>query len=324
MKITRVNNKAADLLAISTGEGRLDFVTHIEERFNVRYKGDLRSVLKSRAVSFDIERAETENAKPLILEARSSVVKNPLRQISSVVMVLNDVTGVRNEERLKQNFLGLISHKLQTPVTVITGQLSILGEGILGELTDKQRKVITGALEESYRLSDLLNQLLGFVTIYGSKLEPSGESVRIKDYFRESADSLIKSPGGRKADLKIDCPDGALTRVNKTYFGLIIKTLVNNALKFNDKGIIKIVVGVRKKRDKVEISVSDNGPGIPPEEKEKVFGKFYQIEKYFTGNVEGAGLGLPLVRHLVTAYGGEIDLRSEIGEGSTFIFSLPS
>ena len=105
---------------------------------------------------------------------------------------------------------------------------------------------------------------------------------------------------------------------------MIMRNLVENAIKFNNKEVIKIAISVKKLAQELEISIHDNGRGIPAEDQGKIFEKFYQIEKFFTGNVEGAGLGLALVKRLVSAYRGQIDLKSEIGKGATFTITLPA
>ncbi|MCX5713019.1 MAG: ATP-binding protein, partial [Candidatus Omnitrophica bacterium] len=136
---------------------------------------------------------------------------------------------------------------------------------------------------------------------------------------------VIERVNNRKIELSTDYPDKPFVfRAHKPSLEIIVKNLIENAIKFNDKEIFKIAVGVKQIAQRVEISISDNGRGIPPEDKERIFEAFYQIEKDFTGNTGGAGLGLPLVKRLVRACGGEIDMRSEIGEGTTFIIKLPN
>jgi len=104
----------------------------------------------------------------------------------------------------------------------------------------------------------------------------------------------------------------------------VIENLVENAIKFNDKKVKKVRISGRSVDDKfIQMEISDNGPGVPSEEQEKIFQKFYQVEEYFTGKVEGIGLGLPLAKRLVEAHGGRIWIESKLGEGSTFYFTLP-
>jgi signal transduction histidine kinase len=128
---------------------------------------------------------------------------------------------------------------------------------------------------------------------------------------------------GKRVETALDCPDETVAlKMNSGHLDLIFNNLVENAIKFGDKDPVRVNVAVRKNAQRVEVSVSDNGRGIPPEETDKVFEKFYQIEKYFTGSVEGAGLGLAIVRRLVSAYGGSVRLSSRLGAGSTFTMTF--
>jgi signal transduction histidine kinase len=105
---------------------------------------------------------------------------------------------------------------------------------------------------------------------------------------------------------------------------VVLDNLVENAVKFNSGEEPKVELFARRHvGDWVEIAVRDNGPGIPAEHQQKVFEKFYQVEKYYTGKVSGAGLGLPLARRIVESLGGKIWVESRLGEGSTFTFTAP-
>jgi signal transduction histidine kinase len=107
-------------------------------------------------------------------------------------------------------------------------------------------------------------------------------------------------------------------------FREILKGLIENAAKFNSKAQRSVMIFAQKVGDQVTISIKDDGRGIPAEEFEKIFQKFYQIEESFTGQVEGAGLGLALVKRLVEAHGGSIHIESKIGEGSIFSVTIPA
>ncbi|GBE04629.1 sensor histidine kinase YycG [bacterium BMS3Abin10] len=150
------------------------------------------------------------------------------------------------------------------------------------------------------------------------------ESIELQSYLSTLINSIVERAKNKRIELNIDFQNKDVkVHINKSYFNLIIENLIENAIKFNDKEIARINVQVGKMPGKIQISVSDNGRGIPPEEREKIFEKFYQIEKYFTGSVEGVGLGLALVKRLINTHGGEIRLESEIGKGSRFTFTLP-
>jgi signal transduction histidine kinase len=276
--------------------------------------------------TFDIVRQESEKAKALYLEANLDAVKNPAGELSSIVFTLRDVTEARREEFLKQDFLGLISHKLRTPLTVITQSASIIQkENICGSLNDKQKKYIESILRQSCLLTNLIDGLLKFTELNTMKLDLQKEEIVLCDYLPLLVNPMIEGIKDKKIELKIDCPDKCYRiRMNKSHLDMIMRNLVENAIKFNNKEVIKIAISVKKSAQELEISIYDNGCGIPAEDQGKIFEKFYQIEKFFTGNVEGAGLGLALVKRLVSAYRGQIELKSEIGKGATFTITLPA
>ena len=137
---------------------------------------------------------------------------------------------------------------------------------------------------------------------------------------------MVKIEKNKKIELNIDCPDSTTkVDINTIYFDHIIGNLFENAVKFNNNDTVKIDIKISNPKDGfVTVSFSDNGIGIPAEDYEKVFDKFYQVEKNFTGQVEGAGLGLPLVRMAIESAGGQINVTSELEKGTTFEFTLPT
>ena len=241
-------------------------------------------------------------------------------------MTMRDVTDARTEELMKQDFLSLMSHKLRTPLSVITQSASILlKETVYGSLNEKQKKYIESVLRQSRLLINLIDELLKFTELNTMKLDLQKEEIVLCDYLPLLVNPMIEAVKDKKIELKIDCPDqGYRVRMNKSHLDMIVRNLVENAIKFNDKEVIKIAISVKKSAQELELSIYDNGRGIPAEDQGKIFEKFYQIEKFFTGNVEGAGLGLALVKRLLSAYGGQIDLKSEIGKGATFTVTVPA
>ena len=324
-KIAAINPSAQKYLNIAEPE-TIHLVDFIFMNYSVSIpKEEMIDVSRSHK-TLDVIREETEQFKALYLEASLDVLKDTREKVSNIVMTIRDVTDARTEELMKQDFLSLMSHKLRTPLTVITQSASILQKGnICGPLNDKQKKYIESVLRQSLLLTNLIDGLLKFTELNTMKLDLQREGIVLCDYLPLLVNPLIEGIKDKKIELKMDCPDkGYLIRINKSHMDLIMRNLVENAIKFNDKEFIKISISVKKSVQDLEISICDNGRGIPAEDQGKIFEKFFQIEKFFTGNVAGAGLGLALVKRLVSAYGGQIDLKSEIGKGATFIVTLPA
>jgi len=323
-KIAAINSSARKYLNISEPE-TINLVDFIFINYSASIpKEEMIDVSRSHK-TLDVIREETEQFKALYLETSLDVLKDTQEKVSNIIMTIRDVTDARTEELMKQDFLSLMSHKLRTPLTVITQSASILQkENICGPLNDKQKKYIGSVLKQSGLLTNLIDGLLKFTELNTMKLDLQKEEIVLCDYLPLLVHPMIEGIKNKKIELKIDCPDKCMIRINKSHMDMLIRNLVENAIRFNDKEVIKISITVKKSAQEVKISISDNGFGIPAEDQGKIFEKFYQIEKFFTGNVEGAGLGLALVKRLVSIYGGQIDLESEIGKGATFTFTLPA
>ncbi len=322
--IKDINNSAQKYLNMSEpGSANLSEV--IFKLYSVSIAKEEISDFSIPHMTFELIREETEQFKALYLAANLDILKNPAGEISSIVLTLRDVTEMRKEELMKQDFLSLISHKLATPIGAISGSAALFKNGTLGPLNEEQGKFMNSILEKAHSLESLLDKLLGFVTIERKKIDSLKEPIELQSYLPALLNPIVEKKNGKKIKLDINCQgDDMKVYINKGHLDLIIKNLIENAIKFNDKDFKEIIVSAENLAEKIKISVSDNGPGIPSEEKDKIFQKFYQIEKYFTGNVEGVGLGLALVKCLVTAYGGQIGIESEIGKGSKFTFTIPN
>lgn len=274
--------------------------------------------LSQERLSFDLVRPASENNKALYLQVNRELFRMD-KQVVSIIFSLQDVTEKRKEEILKQDFLGVISHKLRTPVAFIKQSSSYLKSGKLGELSEKQKPFVNGIADEAEKLDNMISNLLNFVAISDKNISASKEEVRLSEAIPKIMKPLIDSVKNKPVDFELDCPDKGLSvNMSGSYFNLVIENLMENSIKFNDKSRISVRISVKKEGGLVLLSFSDNGSGIPAEEQERIFAEFYQPEKYFTGNVAGAGLGLSLVKKIMSASGGAVNLSSEIGKGSTF------
>jgi signal transduction histidine kinase len=240
--------------------------------------------------------------------------------------ILADVTAQRLEERMARNFLSLISHKFKTPLASINGFAQILkDESNSKNLPDMVKKSSETIYGQGQKLNGLVESLLDFVTI-DSLDACSLEKIEFdaSDFLGEIAEDAR----GRFKDvpglvIKIAAPEPVKVKADRKVFAAAVKSLIDNAVKFN-KGKDKLVILSTQSRDGYAlVSVGDNGPGIPGEELENIFHRFYQVEASFTGQVEGWGLGLALVKKIAEVHGGRVFARSQLQKGSAFTIALP-
>jgi signal transduction histidine kinase len=317
------NPHAFELLEIDPARIPDDLVAHLTGRFKVHFQGELAAALRSGQLSFELEREATEKFKELILEVRSSVVRPPEGEGQSLVLTLRDVTAKRALDRMEWSFMDVISHKLRSPLTGIIGQGAVLRAGYKGKLTAEQQTAIEIVYDQALKLSGLIDKILKFNQLTAEPLGRPKEELALARALGEIGGAAAKEINGKKIELKIDSENISL-RMHRKYFELVLNNLIENAIKFNDRDPVKIDISASKTPAGITLSLKDNGRGIPPEELENIFKGFFQVEKYFTGSVEGLGLGLALVKRIVGAHGGKISVKSALGQGTEFIIELPA
>ncbi|MBI4055107.1 MAG: GAF domain-containing protein [Elusimicrobia bacterium] len=279
--------------------------------------------MSGRQLGFECVR---EKPKGFVLAGRAGrLPPRPPREVSQGwILVFRDVTEERRQERLKQDFLSLISHKLKTPLVSILGYTPLLLEGE-SQLNAFQRKAVGAVHRQGIKLSRLVEKLLDFVLMES----PSGLTLN-PSLFRcqELVEGALKSLRGDWQDLQVAIevlPEVQSLQVfgDRTLLGEMVEQLLENAVKFNPKEKKRVWIGGRQVPGGLELFVRDDGSGVPSEEHSKIFEKFYQSEEYFTGQVEGWGLGLTLAQKIAEEHGGRVTLQSQMGQGSTFSVFLP-
>ena len=240
------------------------------------------------------------------------------------LVILRDMTEEKRGEKLKRNFLSLVSHKLRTPLTVIVGYGPMLMTKI-DQMGDFEKKAVKAICEQGEQLNGLVDKLLRFTIVESETLTRNPELKKVEGLMKEAVNSGVTNIEGQTVELKIDSSLSSLPDVfvDGPLTVEVFKNLLENAVKFNDKKKKEIRVSAVRKNGAVQVTIADNGVGIPGEEKEKVFQKFYQIENSFTGQVPGAGLGLALCKKVVEAMGGSIELDSELGKGTRVRITFP-
>jgi len=222
----------------------------------------------------------------------------------------------------KANFLAVMSHELRTPLTAILGYAELLADGIVGDVNAQQRDQLLRIRASGDHLLSLIEEILSF-----SRLEAGQEAVRVEPTelgtLVEGTRVLIEPLIARKKlRYEVSLPAGpTVVSTDAAKVRQILVNLLANAVKFTDSGTVGLAV--RMDGTDAVFSVSDTGIGIPADHLEHIFEPFWQVEQSMTRRVSGTGLGLSVARQLADMLGGEIDVRSTLGEGSTFTVTLP-
>jgi signal transduction histidine kinase len=223
--------------------------------------------------------------------------------------------------RMKQELVGMLTHDLRTPLTFIQGCLDMMTQGRLGELNDRGRKLIKLANRNSFFMMGLINDLLDSQKIQSHMMSIESEEVCIAELFEQVR--LTVADWVEEHGIKIEIEDSDLfVKGDQEKLCRVLLNLVSNAVKYSKDGDT-IALGARELKGQVEVTVADQGPGIPKEMLKAVFDRFQQVSTDGQAR-KGSGLGLSICQDLVSLHGGKIWVTSERGMGSTFHFTLPA
>jgi signal transduction histidine kinase len=225
--------------------------------------------------------------------------------------------------KAKSEFLANMSHELRTPLNAVIGFSEALSERMFGELNDKQAEYVEDIHASGHHLLSLINDILDLAKIEAGRMELELGRFDIVGPLT-AALTLVKeraARGGVALESEIDADVDSIVGDERKFKQILIN-LLTNAIKFTpESGTVRLSVGSGDA--KVVIAVSDTGVGIADDDQEAIFEEFRQVGSDYDRVAEGTGLGLPLARRFVEMHGGQIDVTSELGKGSTFTFWLP-
>ena len=242
------------------------------------------------------------------------------RALSGIILLLRDVTRLKEVERLKSEFVMAASHELRTPITSLSMSIDLLQEHVASTLAAQDRELLQAAHEEVHRLTTLVNNLLDLYKLEAGKIELELEIFPISTIF-EQIKSVFKNQASIK-EISLVCNESEQlppVRADANKIAWVLSNLISNALRYANKGG-KITLAAQKIGTQIHMSVSDDGPGIPVSYQTKIFQKFVQIKGRQSG---GSGLGLAICKEIIRAHCGAIWVDSEPGKGSIFTFTLP-
>ncbi len=259
----------------------------------------------------------------LYLEVRTTGVSDYKGSFAGMLTVIKDVTAEQKSDQMKNRYLSIVSHELRTPLTGIKTFATMLGKGVLGELPEKQQRVVESIREQSLRLEHEIDKLISLGRIESGDFALDLEVFPIIELLDQILlpFEAVAEDRGIELDRNI-AQTHELVHADRDDLRRAIQALVENALKFTNEGG-RVVVSLTEQDDLVEISVRDDGPGIDSKYQKRIFEKFFQIENPLTRQHGGAGLGLSVAKGVAEAHGGELDFESELGKGSEFRVWLP-
>jgi two-component system, OmpR family, phosphate regulon sensor histidine kinase PhoR len=239
------------------------------------------------------------------------------------VMVLHDVTALRQLERVRTEFVANVSHELRTPLTAIQGYLETLLSGALEE-RENARRFLEIVLRHSERLGRLLNDLTDLSNIELGKVTLRREPVRLDEVVASVLAIIGPRAAGSRVTVSADIPAGLpIVSADRDRLAQILINLVDNAVKYTPSGG-SVTVTAREREGAIEVAIADTGIGIPPADLPRITERFYRVDKARSRELGGTGLGLAIVKHLVVAHGGDLHIESEQERGTTVRFTLPS
>ena len=246
-----------------------------------------------------------------------------LRKSPGAVILLNNITLLRKLENMRTDFVANVSHELRTPIASIQGSVETLLDGAKDE-PENLDKFLNIISKHSQRLGNIIADLLWLSRI---EQDSASDGIEFKllpvNSIIEGAVELCEHSAIQKSiQININLTKPVYIRVNARLLEQAIVNLVDNAIKYSHNGS-KIDVSLEISQGFIELHIADNGPGIESQHLERIFERFYRVDKARSRLLGGTGLGLALVKHIAQAHGGNVKVESLIGQGSTFTISLP-
>ncbi|MET1256409.1 PAS domain S-box protein [Aliikangiella maris] len=240
------------------------------------------------------------------------------------VGLLRDISERKRIDKMKTEFVSIVSHELRTPLTSISGALGLVNGGALGEVPEGIKNILTIAQNNSLRLTYLINDLLDMEKLVAGKMHFDMQHFLLKALLENAVEA--NQPYGAKKNISLvispTVPD-VLISVDNNRFMQILSNLLSNAVKFSPQNNL-VTIDAMQISNRVKITVSDNGPGIPKEFYPRIFKKFAQADSSDSRKKDGTGLGLAITKALVERMNGSIGFESTEGKGTSFYFVLPT
>jgi two-component system, OmpR family, phosphate regulon sensor histidine kinase PhoR len=258
------------------------------------------------------------NAEEIVLDKHllslQKVIKKMFKKTKS------DIEYLQRLQKMRSQFLANVSHELRTPIFTIQGYIETLLHGAIND-PKVNLQFLKKANQHTINLSNLLNDLIDISMIESGEMRMSFGYFKVKDFFLPILQELKPLAEAKKIELKMNNIDGELSLFgDRDKLKQVMVNLIQNSIKYTEKGMVEILVEEEPRFGK--IIVRDTGIGIPEKDLDRIFERFYRVDKARSRAVGGTGLGLAIVKHIVEAHNSQILVKSEINKGSEFSFKL--
>ncbi len=321
LRIAHLNRSAQGLFGPIPSSPRRPLADHIHDRRIVSCID--RAVAQDMDLHPDDERLLVPikiGTEERIYRLRINVMHVPEGSILGSVTVLEDVTYLRTLDRMKTEFIGVAAHELRTPITSLLLSAQLLGEGAAGPLNENQAEIIRAQEEELIRLERVIEELLDLTKLEAGTTPPRLELISVSELVRQPIQTIRPQALAKGITLEVDVPENlGKVRADPGQIGRVLTNLLANAIRHTgSQGIVTLRASASKYD--VTLHVGDTGEGIPVEYVDRIFERFVQVPGATRG---GAGLGLSISNRIVQSHGGNFSVKSEVGKGSEFCFTLP-
>jgi len=259
----------------------------------------------------------------IFLRAHTAPVRNDLGETLGSVTVLQDISHLKELDKMKSEFIAMVAHELRAPLASVEQQLTVILNKMAGEVTAKQQQLLSRAKERTKGLLTLIKDLLDISKIEAGMMVQYKEPLSLQEVAQKVVDLMRTEAEAKKLDLQISAPSKLpLIGADRNSMEGIFTNLISNAIKYTPEGG-KIEVTLSEESGFVKAVVSDTGIGIKKEDLPRIFDKFYRVKTAETRQIVGTGLGLSIVKSIVDAHLGSISVESEEGGGTAFTVLLP-
>ncbi len=258
--------------------------------------------------------------KDIYLQTYSSYLFRDEDTPPSVLLVMNDITRIKKIGEMRKEFVANVSHELRTPVTSIMGYVETLKEGAL-ENREKSREFVEIIYRQTRNLNALIDDLLTLSRIEDGRSRFKMETFPLCDLLSSAVSLCLTKANEKKSCIELNCSSKEI-HAHPVLLEQAVTNLIENAVKYSPEGS-RISVRGMVEPELVRIEIQDNGPGIPQKDLDRIFERFYRVDKARSRDMGGTGLGLAIVKHICIMHGGTVAVTSREGQGCLFTITIP-